>query len=148
MKFEKTLKKEVNKFLANVNPLVGKFLNSDSLHVKIINSLNSYFDNTENIMNIVMIVNEKIDQGNNKPIREISDYMPYEGKKSMVKAAVDSVLNLNKDAKFVKKVEHLIDNNILSCGTFENLLKNIGIKDDKLLDVMHKSISQYLNLNT
>lgn len=146
-KFEKTVKNEINKFLSNVNPIVGKFVNGDSVQGKIMSSLNSYFDNTENIMNIVKIINEKIDQSNNKSIREISDYLPYEGKKSMVKATVDSILNLCNDAKFIEKVERLIDNNILSYGTTKNLLGNIGVKDDKLLDAMHKSIGEYLSLN-
>ena len=146
-KFEKIVKKEINKFLLNVNPLVGKFINSESIEEKIINSLNSYFDDTDNIMNIVTIVNDKIDKINNKPLKQILDYLPYEGKKSMVKATVDSILNLCKDEKFIIKVEHILDNSIISFGTTGNLLKNIGIKDQKLLIVLHKNISKYLKLD-
>lgn len=146
-KFEKIVKKEINKFLVNVNPIVGKFINAESVEEKIMSSLNSYFDNTENIMNIVTIVNDKIDDINDKSLSEISDYLPYEGKKSMVIATVDSILNLCKDEKFIKKVEHVIDSNILSLDTIESLLKSIGIKDHKLLDSIHKNIKEYLRLD-
>ena len=146
-KFETTVKKEISKFLSGVNPIVGKFVNGDSVQAKIMSSLNSYFDNTDNIMNIVKIVNDKVDQANNKPIREITDYLPYEGKKSMINAVVDAILNLFKNEKFVKKVEDIIDSNILSYKTTQKLLNDIGINNDKLLDAMHKSIAQYLSLH-
>lgn len=146
-KFKNMIKNEINKFLVSLNPMVAKFVNGDSIQVKIMNSLNSYFDSTENIMNIVMLLNDKIDETSNKPLRDISDYMPYEGKNLMIKATVDFILNLCENAEFIKKVEHLIDKNIISYGTIKKLLKNIGLKDEELLVALQKNISAYLSLN-
>jgi uncharacterized membrane protein YheB (UPF0754 family) len=145
VKFKNMLKNEINKFLVNLNPMVAKFVNGDNIQVKLMSSLNSYFDSPENIMSIVTLLNDKIDETSNKPLRQITDYMPYEGKNSMIKATVDSILDLCKNAEFIKRVGYQIDNNILSYGTIKKLLKNIGLKDDKLLDTMQKNINEYLS---
>lgn len=144
-KFKNMIKNEINKFLVNLNPMVAKFVNGDSIHVKLMGTLNSYFDSSENIMNIVMLLNDNIDKTSNKPLSDITDYIPYEGKKTMINATVDSILNLCKNVEFIKKVEHQIDNNILSYDTIANLLKNIGLEEDKLMEMMHKNISGYLS---
>lgn len=145
-KFKNMVKNEVNKLLVSLNPMVAKFINGDNIQIKIMNSLNSLIDNTDNMMNIVMFLNSKIEDAGDKPISEVLNYMPYEGKNDMVKALADSILNLFNSREFIKSVENMIYKNILSYGTIGSFMNSIGFSEQELLLLIDKNIGKYLNL--
>lgn len=144
-KFKSMVKSEVNKLLVSLNPMVAKFINGESIQAKIMNSLNSLLDNTDNMMNIVMFLNSKIDDAASKPIGEMLNYMPHEGKSDMIKAVTDSILNLFNSKEFIKSMENMIYKNILSCGTIGNFMSSIGFSEKELLLIVDKNIGKYLN---
>ncbi|MDF2880412.1 MAG: hypothetical protein K0R54_969 [Clostridiaceae bacterium] len=146
IKFKNLVKSEVNKLLVSLNPMVAKFINGDSIQTKIMNSLNSFFDNTDNIMNIVTFLNNKIDDAGNKQLSELLNYMPYEGKSDIVKAAADSILNLFNSKEFIKNVQILVYNNILAYDTIGNFMNAMGFSEEELLHIIDKNIVKYLDL--
>lgn len=146
IKFKSMIRTEINKLLVSVNPMVAKFINGDSIQVKIMNSLNGFFDNNDNIISVVMLLNNKIDDANNKPIKEVLDYMPYEGKNAIVKATVDSVLNLFSCKEFIKNIENQIHNKMLCYSTIGDLIKSIGLSEEELLNIIDKNVSKYISL--
>mgnify|MGYP000903908540 CR=1 FL=1 len=146
IKFKTMVKNEVNKLLVSLNPMVAKFINGESIQAKIMNSLNSFIDNKDNMMNIVMFLNSKIDDAGNKPISQVLNYIPYDGKNHMVKALADSILNLFNSREFIKSAEDMIYKNILSYGTIGNLMKSIGFSEEELLLAIDKNIGKYLSL--
>lgn len=92
-KFRNALKHEIIKFTSGLNPMMQKFINVDSIHAKLMQSLLNYINNPETMMSIVAGINNKVDECPGKRVMEFSNYVPYEGKMALIKSSVDSLLN-------------------------------------------------------
>lgn len=125
-KFKGKIKEEIIKFTSGVNPMIAKFVNADSIYIKLISSINRYIDSPENTMNIVMTINNRIDEAAGNNISTISPYIPYEGKMSFVKAFVDMVLNFITDEIFIKSFENKIEEKMLKFNTVGELLYKLS----------------------
>lgn len=139
VKFKRKIKEEISKFLSGMNPMVSKFINVENIYNKIMTSVLSYVQSQENIMNIVVMINNKIDEGSNKNISQYTNYIPYEGKMSFIKSFVDETLNILADDIFINTFEEKIENQILGYETVGKLLNSIGISEEKLFMRVSKS---------
>ncbi len=90
---EKKIKKEINKLGASVNPMLAKFINADSLYVKLMQGTDSYFNDPQNTMKLLDSASKLIDNGMEKEIKSVSMYFPYEGRKSMINTVRDGLIN-------------------------------------------------------
>ena len=122
-KFKTKVKIEIEMMVAGLNPMVSKFVNANTIYNKIMASMLSYVDSSENMMSIVMLLNNKIDEGANKNISEVLNYIPYEGKKSFVRAFVDMILTNVTNEIFIKKLEEKFEAEILRYETLGELIK-------------------------
>lgn len=135
-KFKSKVKEEIVKFTSGVNPMIAKFINAENIYAKLMASITSYVDSPENMMNVVMGINNKIDEASGKNISEFTNYVPYEGKMSFVRAFVDEGLNFVADEIFIKSIEDKVENEMLKCETVGELLRSIGITEEKLSGIL------------
>lgn len=131
--FKRKIKSEINKFVSGLGPMVSRFINTESIYMKIMSSILLYVENPETAMNIVVAINSKIDEGSTKSISEFTNYIPYEGKMSFLRALVDMSLTSLTDDVFIKSFQDSLEQKLIRYGTVAALLKNIGIDEEKLL---------------
>ncbi|MBC8061269.1 MAG: hypothetical protein H7Y18_11460 [Clostridiaceae bacterium] len=131
-KFKDKIKLEINKFISGVNPMVSKFINAESINNKIFTSLSSYFDDPENMMSIVMIINNKIDESSNKSVSEITNYIPYEGKIVFIRGLIDILIGSFVEETFIKKIVDNLENEVVKKGTLGELVRDLGINEEKI----------------
>lgn len=133
-KFKDKVKVEINKFMKSVNPMVSKFVNADSINNKIFTSLSSYFDDSENMMIIVMEINKKIDEVSNKSVSEITRYIPYEGKIAFIRGFVDKLVDFIMEEAYTKNLVNKFEKAIAKYGTVGKLMNDIGITEEKIFN--------------
>ena len=131
-KFKEKIKLEINKFIQGVNPMVSKFIKADNISNKIFASLSSYFEDPENMMTIVMEINNKIDEGSNKAVSEITSYIPYEGKMSFVRGFVDILVDSILEDSFINSLVDNIEEKVINQGTLSQLLNTLGITEENI----------------
>lgn len=124
-KFTTVLKHEVVNFTSGMNPMLQKFINVDSIYSKLMRSSLNYIDNPETIMSIVMGINNKIDEGIEKSITEFSSCIPYEGKISLIKALVDSILDSLSEDIFIQTLFDKIEEKALKYNNLGALFDTI-----------------------
>jgi hypothetical protein len=83
--FKKKIAQEIVKFTSNMNPMMAKFVNVDSMQVKILDGINGYLRDENNVYKIMELINEGIDKVKDKKASEVLMYIPYEGKKELVR---------------------------------------------------------------
>lgn len=103
-KFKSALKNEIIKFTSGLNPMMQKFINVNSIHAKLMQSLLNYVNNPETTMSIVEGINNKIDECPDKRVTELTNYMPYEGKMELAKASCDFILNSISEDEFISDI--------------------------------------------
>ena len=133
-KFKEKIKLEINKFVQGLNPMVSKFIKADSINNKIFTSLSSYFEDPENMMTIVMEINNKIDEGSNKAVSEITKYIPYEGKISFIRGFVDILVDSIIAENVIKSFVDNIEKEVIKQGTLGQLLNTLGISEEKIFN--------------
>lgn len=131
-KFKNNIKLEINKFMKGINPMVSKFINADAINNKIFTSLNSYLDDPENMMTIVMEINKKIDEGSNKSVSQITNYIPYEGKISFIRGFADNLLDFILEDAYLKQLVDRFEEKIIKYNTIGNLINVVGINEEKI----------------
>jgi hypothetical protein len=141
--FKKKVESEIKKFLASMNPMVSKFINVDNLYNKFMTATFSFIENPETMMTVVMAINKKIDDGSLKSISEFTNYIPYEGKVSILRTYVDAFLNILNEECFIKSIQEKIEIEILKYENIMQLLNSIGINEEKLIDKLLKSCLKY-----
>ncbi|KAJ51788.1 hypothetical protein BD780_000604 [Clostridium tetanomorphum] len=95
-KFKSRAKEEVGKFIANSNPMISKFINSESIQKKLLDNLRNYVEDDKNIMEIVFLINGFIDELKDKKIKDFLVYVPYEGKKTLYNFIRNTTLDFLK----------------------------------------------------
>lgn len=83
--FKKKISEEIVKFTSNMNPMMAKFINVDSMQTKVVEGINGYLQDENNVYKIMELVNEGIDKFKDKRATEVLMYIPYEGKKELVR---------------------------------------------------------------
>ncbi|MBE6066765.1 MAG: hypothetical protein E7211_03550 [Clostridium lundense] len=83
--FKKKISEEIVKFTSNMNPMMAKFINVDSMQTKVVEGINGYLQDQNNVYKIMELVNEGIDKFKDKRAAEVLMYIPYEGKKELVR---------------------------------------------------------------
>ncbi|MBM7870747.1 hypothetical protein JOC70_002241 [Clostridium pascui] len=83
--FKKKISEEIVKFTSNMNPMMAKFINVDSMQTKVVEGINGYLQDENNVYKIVELINEGIDKFKDKRAAEVLMYIPYEGKKELVR---------------------------------------------------------------
>lgn len=83
--FKNKISQEVVKFTQGMNPMMAKFINVDNMQVKIVEGINGYLQDENNVYKVMEIINEGIDKIKDKRAAEVLMYIPYEGKKQLVK---------------------------------------------------------------
>lgn len=83
--FKKKISEEIVKFTSNMNPMMAKFINVDSMQTKVVEGINGYLQDENNVYKIIELVNEGIDKFKDKRAAEVLMYIPYEGKKELVR---------------------------------------------------------------
>lgn len=83
--FKKKISEEIVKFTSNMNPMMAKFINVDSMQTKVVEGINGYLEDENNVYKIMELLNEGIDKFKDKRAAEVLMYIPYEGKKELVR---------------------------------------------------------------
>lgn len=103
-KVNNKIKDEINKFINSANPMIGKFINGENISNKIITRLNNYFDDNENMMEVITNINNVIDKFKNKKVADFLMYVPYEGKKSLCDFITDNILHFLDNDEIYKEI--------------------------------------------
>lgn len=83
--FKKKISEEIVKFTSNMNPMMAKFINVDSMQTKVVEGINGYLQDQNNVYKIIELINGAIDKTKDKRAAEVLMYIPYEGKKELVR---------------------------------------------------------------
>lgn len=83
--FKKKISEEIVKFTSSMNPMMAKFINVDSMQTKVIDGINGYLQDQNNVYKIMELINGAIDKTKDKRAAEVLMYIPYEGKKELVR---------------------------------------------------------------
>lgn len=83
--FKKKISEEIVKFTSSMNPMMVKFINVDSMQTKVIDGINGYLQDQNNVYKIMELINGAIDKTKDKRAAEVLMYIPYEGKKELVR---------------------------------------------------------------
>ncbi|SKA73238.1 hypothetical protein SAMN05428976_101186 [Clostridium sp. USBA 49] len=162
------INKEIFNILNGINPMVSKFVNSNTIQMKLMEGINNYLNNINNVNYIINIINTKIDEVMKKRISEFSLYFPDESKKSLINSITNGIINnlypekiadtiLNKLEENFKKEVYLLNknsnNSILNINNtidvflknhYNNFLENNKIKE--FIDKFSKDIiDNFLN---
>lgn len=89
--FKKKISEEIVKFTSNMNPMMAKFINVDSMQTKVVEGINGYLQDQNNVYKIMELINGAIDKIKDKRASEVLMYIPYEGKKELVRWASNIV---------------------------------------------------------
>lgn len=130
--FKKKVESEIKKFLSGMNPVVSKFVNVDNLYNKFMTATFSFIENAETMMTVVTVINKKIDDNLLNSVSEITNYIPYEGKISIIRESVDTLINILDDEYFIKSVQGRIEVDALKSKNIRELLNSIGINEGEL----------------
>lgn len=134
--FKVKVKNEINKFISGLNPMVAKFVNTENIYNKIMASIFNHMDNQENTMNMVMLINDKIDVLADKSVNEITAYIPYEGKKNIIKAFVDSIQGNIVKAIDGEEFSESFKASLLSYHTLGEFLDKLGLEEKDFLKII------------
>lgn len=133
-KVQDKIKNEIIKAIDSLNPMASKFVNGDKIYYKINTGINSYFDNQENLMDMVMMINGAIDKLMQRNVSDFTSYLPVEGRNSLIDAFCTAIIsNLFAD-ETINKV-------ILSMK--EKLNDETFIKN--LINTNHKTFSDLID---
>lgn len=135
-KFKAKVKNEINKFISSLNPMVAKFVNADSIYNKIMNSILTNIDNTENTMNIVTLLSEKIDEFTDSSVNQVTSYIPYEGKISLVNKIVDSILSTISDNISSEEFYESIEVKLRSYNTLGEFMEQLGLEEADFMEII------------
>ncbi|GLC28834.1 DUF445 family protein [Clostridium omnivorum] len=113
-KTQRKLKEEISKSINGFNPMVAKFINANSIHAKVMEGINSYFDNQSNIMNIITSINSGIDNFMKKEISEFFIYFPQEGKNALAESLCSTIIENIFTESFVSSTIIRLEQNILN----------------------------------
>lgn len=127
-KFKVKIKAEINKLLSGMNPMVSKFINVENMYSKFTLGISSYLDNTENMMNLIMHINNKTDEIFKMDIAAFTSYMPYEGKLSFIKVFVDSAVDFFIEDALLQSLIDKIEREALKYESVGNLLESMGVE--------------------
>lgn len=83
--FKKTISEGIGKFTSSVNPMMAKFINVDSMQAKVVEGINDYLRDENNVYKVMELINGGIDKVKDKRAAEVLMYIPYEGKKELVR---------------------------------------------------------------
>lgn len=83
--FKKKISDEVTKFKSNMNPMMAKLINVDNIQVKIIDGINGYLQDENNVYKVMELISQGIDKVKDKRAAEVLMYIPYESKKELVR---------------------------------------------------------------
>ena len=92
-KVQDKIKNEIIKAIDSLNPMASKFVNGDKIYYKISSGINSYFDNQENLMDMVMMINGSIDKLMQRNVSDFTSYLPREGRNSLIDAFCAAIIS-------------------------------------------------------
>lgn len=144
---EKRIKIEINKFMSGLNPLAAKFVNGDSLYIKIVQGIDNYFNNIENTREFIESASKIIDNGVNRGIGEVTMYFPFEGKKAFIESIGDFTINTafcdTALDQFIKYFEEVFKTQ----GSLYNMMLKITPDLDQLVEKEGEEIFNYIKSN-
>lgn len=104
-KVQNKIKNEITKAVSTLNPLASKFFSGDKIYYTINTGINSYFDNQENLMDMVMMINGILDKIMQENIADFFTYFPVEGKNSIIDVFCNVIItNLFSDETIIKVI--------------------------------------------
>jgi hypothetical protein len=130
---ENKIKTEINKVIISLNPMIGKFVNADSIYSKIVQETDIYFSNPESAMKIVMAISNLIDQGMGKEINGVTMYFPYEGRKASVEFLKQGILKIGFCDEIINKILSLCGSYFKSYPSLYDLLLSLNPELDKII---------------
>jgi len=135
-KVQNKIKNEVTKAIGTLNPLASKFFSGDKIYYTINTGINSYFDNQENLMDMVMMINGILDNLMQKNVSDFFTYFPVEGKNSIIDVFCNVIIaNLFADETIIKVIISMKEK--LNDETFiKKLFTNNQYGFDMLLDCL------------
>lgn len=134
-KVQDKIKNEITKAISTLNPLASKIFSGDKIYYTISSGINSYFDNQENLIDIVMMINGIIDNLMQKNVSDFLTYLPVEGKNSIIDVFCNVIItNLFSDETIIKVIINMKER--LNDETFIKNLITTNQGFDMLLDYL------------
>jgi hypothetical protein len=147
-KVQDKIKNEITKAIGTLNPMVSKFFSGDKIYNTINTGINSYFDNQENLMDMVMMINGILDKLMQKKVSDFLAHLPVEGKSSLINAFCNVIINNLFSDETISKVMISMKEKLNDEAFIKNLINtNQKVFDTLLDDLFDKYYGRILESN-
>lgn len=92
------------KVISNMNPMVAKFINADTIYNKIMDGILEYLEDPNSSFEMVNTICKGIDLLMNKNASEVLVYLPQEGKKQLVESILSAFTKEFSDEKIAQVI--------------------------------------------
>lgn len=124
---EKKINEEITSILNGINPMISRFISTNTIYSKLVSGLNEYLDNEKNVIDIINAINGLLDNSMKKKVSEFIIYFPKESRKSLTDSLCNNILNNILSERFID----------MTIGTVEEKLKcelSLLSKDSEILN--------------
>jgi len=117
-KVDKKIYTEINNVINSFNPMAARFINPSTIHSKLKNSINEFLSNSNNMIDIINMINSQIDTLTKKKISDFASSFPAEGRKSLINSVTNGIVSGILSEKFIDMAINIIEERILSQLSF------------------------------
>lgn len=141
------IKAGINKFISNLNPMISRFVSGDNIYTKLMQGIDNYFNEPESVSELVSIISKLIDDGMVKEIKNITIYLPYEGRKALIEKFQQGLMKIILSDEILVKILEQWENTIKSYPTIYELLKSSNVDLDNIVKIQTEEIFNFIKLN-